>query len=93
MGGIISSHSLAWLIGESGFHVAWQHSLSELLIWRKQATILQTGRGKEQEPLAKNSRKNMDKRVRKLGGESSLERTGAGANILLYDQILSRKPS
>lgn len=54
---------------------------------------MQTGRGKEQEPLAKNSRKNMDKRVRKLGGEFSLERTGAGANILLYDQILSRKPS
>lgn len=77
MGEVISSHSLACLIEESGFHVFWQHRLSELLIWRKQASILQTGRGKEQVPMARNDRKNTDKHVMKLGGEFSLEKTEA----------------
>lgn len=54
----MNSHILAWPIEKSVFRVAWQHSLPELLIWRKQATI--AGQGKEQVPLARNYRKNTD---------------------------------
>lgn len=58
--------------------------------------MLQTGllgNMQDKGPLARNYCKNTDKHERKLGGEFSLERTKAKANILLYDQNLGRKPS
>lgn len=59
----------------------------------EEGNYITTGQDEEQMPLARNYCKNTDKQVRKLGGESILEKTEARANILPYDRILSRKPS